>query len=159
MQRRARFGERVFDKPGAAGDKLALARAMRVVPTAAEARLWAVLRGGRLGCKFRRQQVIAGYIVDFYCAPLRFAIEVDGPVHQGRSADDRERDEHLALLGVCVVRVGNAQVIEQLDTVICELARVAYERTRGPLPPPLAGEGKCVKVVQLGVGAARRRGR
>jgi very-short-patch-repair endonuclease len=60
MQRRARFGERVFDKPGAAGDKLALACAMRAVPTVAEARLWAVLRGGRLGCKLRLQQVIAG---------------------------------------------------------------------------------------------------
>ena len=43
MRRRACLGERVFDKPGAAGDKLALARAMRAVPTAAEARLWGVL--------------------------------------------------------------------------------------------------------------------
>jgi hypothetical protein len=59
----------VFDKPGAAGDKLALARAMRATPTAAEAALWSALRSRQLGgWKFRRQHVIAGYIVDFYCA-------------------------------------------------------------------------------------------
>jgi hypothetical protein len=52
--------------------------------------------------------------------------------------------------------VGNAQVLAKLDRGIGELARVAYERAREPLPPPLAGEGKCVKAVQLGVGAARR---
>ena len=37
MRRRARFGSRLFEKPGASGEKLALARAMRAVPTRAEA--------------------------------------------------------------------------------------------------------------------------
>jgi very-short-patch-repair endonuclease len=82
---------------------------MRAMPTAAEAVLWSALRGRRLGgWKFRRQHVIAGYIVDFYCAELWLAVEVDGPVHQGRDIDDRERDEHLASLGADVVRLRNA---------------------------------------------------
>jgi very-short-patch-repair endonuclease len=139
VRRRARFGVRVFDKPGAAGDKLALARAMRVLPTAAEAVLWSALRGRRLGgWKFRRQHVIAGYIVDFYCAPLWLAVEVDGAVHQGRRVDDRERDDHLASLGVHVVRLLNADVLERFDAVVGQLARCCErlaQRRRLLLPP------------------------
>jgi very-short-patch-repair endonuclease len=129
----------VFEKPGAAGDKLALARAMRAMPTVAEARLWSALRGRRLGWKFRRQHVIAGYVVDFYCADLWLAVEVDGGVHEGRRIDDRQRDEHLASLGVRVVRVGNADVLERLDAVVGELAHCCERRAlqrRWLLPPP-----------------------
>ena len=50
------------------GEKLTLARQMRRQPTPAEAKLWQHLRAGRLsGLHFRRQQVIDGFIVDFYC--------------------------------------------------------------------------------------------
>ncbi len=114
----------LFEKPGAAPDKLALARAMRMVPTPAEAALWSSLRDRQLGgWKFRRQHVIAGYIVDFYCAELRVAVEVDGGVHEGRRADDRQRDESLARLGVRVVRFDNVEVLERLDEVLAQLAR------------------------------------
>jgi very-short-patch-repair endonuclease len=51
---------------------------MRRAPTEAEALLWSALRRRQLGRKFRRQHVIAGYIVDFYCAALALALEVDG---------------------------------------------------------------------------------
>ena len=45
---------------------------MRHQPTAAEARLWAVLKNGNLdGFKFRRQHAIEIYIVDFFCAEAR----------------------------------------------------------------------------------------
>lgn len=146
MRRRAQFGGRVFDKPGAAGDKLALARAMRAMPTAGEARLWSALRGRRLrGWKFRRQHVIGGYIVDFYCAQLWLAVEVDGPVHQGRRIDDRQRDDHLASLGVRVVRVRNEDVIERLDAVVGQLVhcceRIAQGLRLPSRPPPLRGGG------------------
>ena len=137
---------RVFDKPGAAGDKLALARAMRALPTAAEAVLWSALRGRRLGgWKFRRQHVIAGYIVDFYCAQLWLAVEVDGAVHQGRRVDDRERDDHLATLGVRVVRLLNADVLDRLDAVVEQLARCCERIAQRPRwlsrPPPPRGGG------------------
>ena len=65
--------------------KVALAKAQRQEPTAAEAAAWALLRNRRcLGLKFRRQHVIRGFIVDFYCVELRLAIEVDGTVHRDR---------------------------------------------------------------------------
>ncbi len=59
--------------------KVALAKGNRHDPTAAEAAAWVLLRDRRcLGLKFRRQHVIRGFIVDFYCAELRLAVEVDG---------------------------------------------------------------------------------
>jgi very-short-patch-repair endonuclease len=127
------LGVLVFDKPGAAGDKLAMARAMRVMPTAAQAALWSALRGRRLGgWKLRRQHVIAGYIVDFYCAELWLAVEVDGAVHERRRIEDRQRDEDLASLGVRVVRLRNADVLERLDAVVGQLVydceRIARRR-------------------------------
>src|SRR5215467_6039938 len=72
-------------------DKRALARKFRREPTSSEQRAWELLRDRRcLGLKFRRQQVIRGYIVDFYCAELRLALEIDGPIHD--RADRAEAD-------------------------------------------------------------------
>jgi very-short-patch-repair endonuclease len=136
----------VFDKPGACGDKLALARAMLAMPTDAEAVLGSALRGRRLGgWKFRRQHVIAGSILDFYCAELWLAVEVDGAVHEGRRADDHQRDGHLALLGVRVVRLPNADVLQRLDAVVAQLVRCCERRAQRFMlpsrPPPLRGGG------------------
>jgi very-short-patch-repair endonuclease len=129
----------VFAKPGAEAGKLADARVMRAMPTAAEAVLWAALRGRRFGWKFRRQHVIAGYIVDFYCAQLWLAVEVDGAIHRCRRAADRERDEHLALLGVRMLRLANTDVLERLDVVLLELAHQCQQiaaRLGIPSPAP-----------------------
>jgi very-short-patch-repair endonuclease len=127
----------VFEKPGAARDKLAVARAMRAVPTAAEATLWSALRGRKLGgWKFRRQHVIAGYVVDFYCAELRLAVEVDGAVHQTRRADDCQREDDLASLGVHVVRLSNTEVLERLEATLGKLARCSESMAQGRNPSP-----------------------
>ena len=90
--------------------KIALAKTMRRSPTAAEAAAWALLRDRRcLGLKFRRQHVIRGFIVDFYCPELRLALEIDGPVHESevRTEYDEERDRALAVAGITVMRVRN----------------------------------------------------
>lgn len=122
MRRRARVRDRVFDKPGAHPVKLALARTLRSMPTAPEAALWQVLRDRRLsGWKFRRQHVIGGYVVDFYCPALWLVIEVDGPVHDGRRAQDRQRDQDLTSLGVQVLRLRNADILERLENIIDSL--------------------------------------
>jgi len=88
--------------------KVALAKAQRQEPTAAEAAAWALLRNRRcLGLKFRRQHVIRGFIVDFYCVELRLAIEVDGTVHRDRmrAEYDEARSRALAHAGIGVVRI------------------------------------------------------
>lgn len=63
-------------------EKRQMARRLRRRATASEKLAWELLRNRRLlGLKFRRQQVIRGYVVDFYCAELRLALEIDGGIH------------------------------------------------------------------------------
>ena len=63
------------------GAKIARAKELRRNPTPAERLLWAHLRRNQLGgYHFRRQQVISGFIVDFYCHRAAVAIEIDGAV-------------------------------------------------------------------------------
>jgi very-short-patch-repair endonuclease len=88
-------------------DKLELARALRKSATASEKRVWELLRDRRChGLKFRRQQVVRGFVVDFYCAAHRLAVEIDGGVHHepDQLAWDAERTALLARSGIIVLR-------------------------------------------------------
>jgi very-short-patch-repair endonuclease len=95
--------------------KLTLARRFRREPTRAEAAAWQLLRNrGLLGLKFRRQQVIEGFVVDFYCASLRLVLELDGGVHQdpAQREYDAIRGEVLEGLGMRVLRIANDPIDE-----------------------------------------------
>jgi very-short-patch-repair endonuclease len=60
-----------------------IAREFRKQPTKSEHILWGALRGKKLdGLKFRRQQPIGTFIVDFYNSAYRLVVEVDGPIHK-----------------------------------------------------------------------------
>jgi len=59
--------------------------------TQPERTLWALLRHNELGWHFRRQHPVGPYILDFYCAAGKLAVEVDGPVHQEQTDRDRRR--------------------------------------------------------------------
>jgi very-short-patch-repair endonuclease len=108
-----------------------LAKRLRRTMTFEERTLWQAIRNDALsGLHFRRQQVIAGFIVDFYCASARLAIEVDGPVHSGRKDYDAERDQALSELGMRILRLSNASIRENLPMV---LDRVAKEAERALL--------------------------
>jgi very-short-patch-repair endonuclease len=68
-------------------DTLNFARELRLVPTDAEIRLWSRLRRKQLeGFRFRRQHPLGPYVVDFFCAPAKLIVEVDG----GQHADEGE---------------------------------------------------------------------
>ena len=95
-----------------------LSRRMRQAPTPSERCLWARLRAGQLGVKFRRQHVIGRFIVDFYCSERRLVVEVDGESHDARTQRDQERDEALRAMGLRVLRLGNAQVETSLDQAV-----------------------------------------
>ena len=87
--------------------------------TPAERRLWNCLRANRLGgFQFRRQQVIDGFIVDFYCHAAAVVVEVDGPVHEDQAEYDAERDRVLTARGLRVVRFTNEQVNRSLADVL-----------------------------------------
>ena len=92
---------------------LGMARSLRREATPTEARVWELLRGKRLnGLKFRRQQVLEGYIVDFFCFEKRLCIELDGAPHEkdDKKAKDQERDGVLRMKGYRVLRMMNDEV-------------------------------------------------
>ena len=106
--------------------KLARSRQLRRRPTPAERLLWQHLRDNRLqGLHFRRQQVIAGFIVDFYCHPARLVVEVDGAVHRDQAGSDEERDAIFAARGLRILRVTNGDVFRDVAGVLEWIARAA----------------------------------
>ena len=107
-------------------DKLAFAKQLRREMTPAERRLWNALRRNALdGFHFRRQQVIEGYIADFYCDAAKLAIELDGGVHQEQWKYDESRDQAIASVGVRVLRISNdamldvEAVVEHIRQALC----------------------------------------
>jgi very-short-patch-repair endonuclease len=86
-------------------EKLQRARELRQEMTPAEKILWQELRGNKLGVHFRRQQIISGFIVDFYCHKAGLVVELDGDIHTGQPAYDAERDKVLNELGLKVIRI------------------------------------------------------
>jgi very-short-patch-repair endonuclease len=91
-----------------------------------ERTLWRAIRNNALsGLHFRRQQLIAGFIVDFYCACARLVIEVDGPVYIGRKDYGAERDQAFSELGISVLRLRNASIRENLAVALDRVAKEA----------------------------------
>ena len=117
-----------------------ISRQFRKEPTTSEAILWQALRGRKLdGRKFRRQQTIGNFIVDFFCSQERLVVEVDGGVHQLQQEADRQRQELLESLGLRFVRVKSDLVEQDLPAVLSQI-RAAF------LPPsPFLGEGLGVR--------------
>ena len=100
-------------------EKVMLAREMRRDMTPSESVLWKRLKAGALGQHFRRQQIIAGFIADFYCHQAALVVEVDGPSHD--PAYDAERDRIFTDLGLIVMRLTNQQVQEQIGVVLYKI--------------------------------------
>jgi very-short-patch-repair endonuclease len=105
-----------------ADGKVIRSRELRRDMTPAERALWACLRDRRLaGWKFRRQQVIDGFIADFYCADAGLVVELDGAVHDRQAAADAERDGILMARRLTVLRVRNERVAADLAGVLWEI--------------------------------------
>ncbi len=107
-------------------EKQALAERMRREMTPSEKRLWARLRANRLnGLAFRRQQVVGGFIADFYCRAVRLIIECDGRVHADQAEYDRERDRIIAVYNLRILRFSNDQIIHALPAVLADIVQAA----------------------------------
>ena len=119
-------------------EKRALARRLRENMTPQERRLWAQLRANRLhGWPFRRQQIIDGFIADFYCHAAGLVIEVDGASHHQRADYDAERDRILTARGLRVLRVTNTQIETELEGVLAAiLEMIGRAPTYKAHPPP-----------------------
>ena len=118
------------------------ARTLRAEPTPPEQALWRALSARRLdGLKFRRQAVIEGVIVDFYCPEAKMVVELDGRTHDDPDRDARRDARLLALRGLQVVRFSNQQVGLDLDGVLRTILREARTPQTLPQPLPLSREG------------------
>ena len=109
---------------------LIFAKSMRHSSTNAEQLMWQLLRAKRfMKLKFRRQHVIASYIVDFYCHEIGLVIELDGSQHGTDDAIeyDAERTKFLEALGLTVVRYWNQDVLGRTDVVLEGLWNVCAE--------------------------------
>ncbi|WP_414712277.1 endonuclease domain-containing protein [Sphingomonas sp.] len=102
--------------------------------TSPEIGLWLALRGNDAGLRFRRQHAADGYVLDFYCAAARLAIEVDGEAHNrgNRPQRDAVRDEWLATQGTHVLRYSAGEVLTNLEGVVREIMTIALERRDRP---------------------------
>ena len=107
------------------------AKKLRQNMSEAETRLWHHLRAGRLnGYKFRRQQPMGNYIVDFVCVTPKLIIEADGGQHAEQAKYDQARSLYLNDLGFTVLRFWNDEILRQTDEVLAEILRVLQELER-----------------------------
>jgi very-short-patch-repair endonuclease len=107
---------------------LEVARDFRKNPTQSEALLWQELRGKKLnGIKFRRQQPIGPFVVDFYAPSIRLVVEIDGAVHQQQQEADQTRQMILESLDLKIIRFSASQVEDELDSVLAAICLKAEE--------------------------------
>ncbi len=110
--------------------KLEAAKALRRQMTPAERLLWNALRNKQFHrLHFRRQQVIDGFIADFYCHTACLVVEVDGPIHQKQPDYDSERDAVFARRRLRVLRIANEGVQTDLRGVLDKIKVACAEAT------------------------------
>jgi very-short-patch-repair endonuclease len=101
-----------------AKEKLERARELRREMTPAEKLLWHEIQAKKLGVRFRRQQIIEGFIVDFYCHKAALVVEVDGDIHDLQQDEDARREKVLTDMGLRIIRFRNMDVIKDLPSVV-----------------------------------------
>jgi very-short-patch-repair endonuclease len=116
------------------------ARQLRRNPTEVERLLWQKLRFWQIdGFKFRRQQPLGNYIVDFVCFERRLIVEIDGGQHAAQREYDAKRDSRLHDQGFIVLRFWNSDIVENMDGVVQSI----LDNLRStPLPQSFPARGK-----------------
>jgi very-short-patch-repair endonuclease len=115
-----------------------IAKSLRKKPTDAERFLWKHLRSNQVeGLKFRRQEPIGKYIVDFVCYEKRLIVEVDGGQHS--SETDMDRDAWLRTQGFKIQRVWNHEVLQNIEGVMEVILNNCFQDKPSPTPPMKGG--------------------
>lgn len=104
--------------------------------TKAEVLLWIQLKNGQLGFKFRRQQSIGSYIVDFYCPKVGLIIELDGGIHGEDSVvkNDSRKENFLKDNSFTVKRYTNDQIFFNLEFILEEIRHICENHNTTPFP-------------------------
>ena len=107
-----------------------LARNLRRKQTEAERLLWVHIRNRRLdGYRFRRQEVIGSFIVDFVCLEKKLIIELDGGQHVDNAVADAVRTQQLEEYGYHVIRFWNDEVLTRTDDVLSSILKELQMKT------------------------------
>ena len=106
------------------------ARELRNNLTDAERRLWRKLKRRQIATlKFRRQQPIGAFIVDFVCFERRVIVEVDGGQHAEQVPYDEQRTRWLEAQGYLVLRFWNNDVLANTEAVAQAILDAVEQRT------------------------------
>ncbi len=100
----------------------------------AEIVVWSRLKNSQLGgLKFRRQQSVGAFVLDFYCHSLKLAIEIDGDSHfqDGAQEYDLFRQRIIEQLGISFLRFTNTEVYENLEEVLRKIVEWSPPRPPG----------------------------
>ncbi|WP_035777317.1 endonuclease domain-containing protein [Butyrivibrio sp. AE3004] len=97
---------------------------LRKEMTKEERHLWYDFLKG-LNITIKRQKIVGNYILDFYCASKKVAIELDGSQHYSKEGkeSDSERDKYLQEKGIMVLRYSNYEINMHWDAVCEDIAR------------------------------------
>jgi len=115
------------------------AKELRRSSTDAERLLWKRLKAKQLnGLKFRRQEQIGRFIVDFVCHEKSIIIEADGSQHALEKGKDQERTQWLNSQGFIVLRFWNNEILMNIEGVM-EAIRMQCD---SPLSPTLSHKGR-----------------
>jgi len=120
---------------GIPSELLRNARRLRKNQTDAERVMWEALRNRKLNnWKFRRQHPISkGFILDFYCAETKVAVELDGTHHKskGQKEYDKDRAEFLKDYGIRIIRIPNEEVLNSIENVLQQIITFTNSPTSG----------------------------
>jgi very-short-patch-repair endonuclease len=100
----------------------------------AEIVLWSKLKNKAVdGYKFRRQYSVGKFVIDFYCARSKLAIEVDGDSHFSEVSEvfDKERQDFIESFGILFLRFTNKEIYGNLDQVLAKIEDCIQERSVG----------------------------
>ena len=113
-------------------DAVKRARKLRSEMTLPEGLLWRELRKRPGGFKFRRQHPAGDYVLDFYCAAVRLAIEVDGFAHDTIrvATADKRRSEWLRSQHVATTRIPAKAILDDLGAVVVRIVEISGQRAR-----------------------------
>ena len=117
------------------------AHELRASATDSERKLWSLLRRKQMaGLRFRRQQTIGSYTVDFYCSAAKLVVELDGDQHGAdrHLRHDEARTRWLTANGCRVLRFSNTELLQGAQSVLDGIWR-AIRESGIPLPEPLCG--------------------
>lgn len=115
-------------------DARSFRRQLRKDSTPPEKVLWAHLRNRRLGgLKFRRQESLGNFVVDFLNFDTKIIIEVDGDIHfitDENVARDKLRQAWLEKQGYLVLRYNNVDIGNNLENILAEIYNTSTTRMK-----------------------------